>query len=87
MAIYNSPLPPDYKLQTIKGMNFHLYYGTMDTLMSKRDVLRLEDHLRYKNSVSVTEIPLFNHLDYMFGCNVTEILYRSVIDLMVSRLN
>lgn len=86
MAVYNSAVPPDYPLQAIAGMHFHLYYGTKDTLMGERDVHRLEDNLRYTNSVHVTELAHFNHLDYIFGNNVTDILYRPVMDVMLNRL-
>lgn len=51
--------------------------------MAKKDVFRLVDELRgSNNSVQVTEIPNFNHLDYIFASNVTEILYRSVFQAM-----
>lgn len=77
-AIYKSRTPPDYPLDKIKGLNLHLYYGTTDTVMAKKDVYRLVQRLKDRNSVSVTEIPNFNHLDYIFASNVTEILYRPV---------
>lgn len=86
MEIYNNPLPPDYPLQVIKGLKMHLFYGTKDTLMAKRDVHRLADHLRYTNDVYVTEIPDFNHLDYIFGRNVTEILYQGVLEEMLNNV-
>lgn len=78
MAVYKSRTPPDYPLDRIQGMNFHLYYGTTDTVMAKRDVYKLVERLQERNSISVTEIENFNHLDYIFASNVTEILYRPV---------
>lgn len=78
MAVYRSRTAPDYPLDRISGLNFHLYYGTTDTVLARKDVLHLVDHLQGNNSVQVTEIPNFNHLDYIFANNVTEILYRSV---------
>lgn len=84
MAIYNTPVPPDYPLQVIRGLDLRLFYGTKDTLMAKRDVERLADYLRYSNTVQVTQIRDFNHVDYIFGSNVTEILYRPVIDIMLN---
>lgn len=77
-AIYNSRRAPDYPLDTIKGLNIHMYYGTTDTVMAKKDVYRLVEHLKDRNSITVTEIANFNHLDYIFASNVTEILYRPV---------
>lgn len=78
MAIYKSRTPPDYPLDRLEGLNIHLYYGTTDTVLAKEDVYRLVDELKGKNSVQVTEVANFNHLDYLFASNVTEILYRSV---------
>lgn len=78
MAVYKSRSPPDYPLERIKGMRFHMYYGTTDTVMAKKDVYKLVDRLRERNHVQVTEIANFNHLDYIFARNVTEILYESV---------
>ena len=78
--IYNNPTPPDYPLQLISGLKFYFFYGTRDTLMAKKDVTRLADHLRYRNDVHVEKLKDFNHLDYIFGSNVTEILYRPIVD-------
>lgn len=82
MAVYQSRTAPEYPLDRIQGMNFHMYYGTTDTVMAKRDVYQLVDRLKGRNSISVTEIPNFNHLDYIFASNVTEILYRPVFRAM-----
>lgn len=82
MAVYKSRSPPDYALDRLKGLNFHMYYGTTDTVMAKRDVYRLVAKLKDQNSVQVTEISNFNHLDYIFASNVTEILYKPVFHAM-----
>lgn len=78
ILIYKNRTPPDYPLDRISGMNFHFYYGTTDTVMAKKDVYKLVDHIIERNKVKVTEIANFNHLDYLFATNVTNILYRPV---------
>ena len=79
VAVYKSRTAPDYPLTRIRGLNIHMYYGTTDNIMSKRDVYRLVEKIKDQNSVTVKDIPNFNHLDYLFATNVTEILYRSVL--------
>lgn len=82
-VIYNNPVPPEYPLTLISDLKFHLIYGTKDTLMAVRDVQRLANYLRFTNQVDVLELPNFNHLDYMFGNHVEDILYRPLIDILL----
>ena len=55
--------------------------------MAEKDVSLLVQVLKGRNTVERKEISNFNHLDYIFASNVTEILYLSVFKALKDGLS
>ncbi|KAH8299612.1 hypothetical protein KR044_003507 [Drosophila immigrans] len=82
---YGSKNPPDYDVEGI-DVPVYLYYSDNDYFASLIDV----DTLRYtmdpaslKRAYRMPEVK-WNHLDFLWGLNVKEILYDTVLDDIVS---
>lgn len=82
---YGSYSPPNYDLKQLKAP-LHFYYGTNDRLSAVTDVMKLAG-LVPKSTLKVNyKVPHehFNHLDFIWGTNVKELLYDKVIKDMKS---
>lgn len=80
---YGTFRPPNYNLEQITAP-VALHYGSNDWLAAVVDVQRLASRL--PNLVEYREVPhpRFNHLDFVWARNVSELLYNRVLDLMNS---
>lgn len=71
--------PPEYNPQ-----NMHvpaaMYYGDKDFLADRTDVQYLLDNL--PNIVHQKEFPNWNHVDFVTGLNVHQLLYKDILNLM-----
>lgn len=78
---YGSFKPPEYNLSNIKVPIF-LHYSDNDWLSTRDDVHRLSKQI--KSVVGSFRVPLlkFNHLDFVFAINATELIYNRILKIM-----
>lgn len=75
---YNQSTPPDYNLTAISSA-IYLYHGDADELASTQDVADLALKLtNLKKDYRVPD-PLFNHMDFLWGLNVKNLLYNTML--------
>ena len=79
--IYGSFKPPAYDLRRIKTPVF-LHYADNDWLSTPKDVKKLAAEL--PSAVGIYRVPLakFNHLDFVFAINATELIYNRLLNIM-----
>lgn len=75
------PQPPKYRLDTVK-VPVALYWGPNDWFVPPVDMKHLKSDL--PNVVRFYRVPddKFTHVDFAWGSNATDILYKPVIQLM-----
>lgn len=78
---YGTFKPPDYNLGNIKTPIF-LHYADNDWLSTPDDVHRLSKEI--KSVVGKFRVPMadFNHLDFVFAINATELIYDRLLNIM-----
>lgn len=76
---YRISEPPDYNIKNIKAP-IAFYYSENDWLAAKDDVEKLLKQL--SNIVAETYIPRYNHLDYVWGINAPQEIYKDVLRRM-----
>lgn len=81
MKHYGSIFPPSYDLSKVTAP-VALLYSHNDWLAAEVDVLRLNDELGNSIGHFLVTDKSFNHLDYMWGIDVVEIVYNKVFSLM-----
>lgn len=86
LQIYRSTEPPEYRLDRVSAP-VALHYGANDLLAAVVDVERLPSLLPNVVKFNQVPFPKFNHLDFVWGINVSTILYDDVIDLMKNAEN
>lgn len=79
--IYGTFKPPAYNLEAIKSPVF-LHYADNDWLSTPKDVKKLA--AKITSVVGTFRVPLakFNHLDFVFAINATELIYDRVLNIM-----
>ncbi|CAH0700808.1 unnamed protein product [Spodoptera exigua] len=79
--IYGTFKPPAYNLGVIKTPVF-LHYADNDWLSTPKDVKKLA--AKIPSVVGTFRVPLgkFNHLDFVFAINATELIYSRVLNIM-----
>ncbi|XP_013172126.1 PREDICTED: lipase 3-like [Papilio xuthus] len=82
LRIYGNLMPPKYDLGNIKIPVF-LHYTYNDPLSQVEDVDRLHKELGASTKMLVP-LPLFNHLDFIWGIDAKELLFDKVIKIMRS---
>lgn len=78
---YHSFSPPAYKLKNVR-CKVVLHYSENDWLATPEDVEELQQRLPNVVGKIVVEYPEFNHVDFVWGINARELLYRRVLKLM-----
>ncbi|XP_017768293.1 PREDICTED: uncharacterized protein LOC108556624 [Nicrophorus vespilloides] len=81
MKRYNSIFPPNYKLKAITSP-VYLFYSSNDWLSAVKDVNRLYEQLGNVHGKFLVLDSDWNHLDYMFGIDVVELVYNRILSLM-----
>ncbi|CAD6194863.1 unnamed protein product [Caenorhabditis auriculariae] len=81
-AKYGQATPPQYDFSKIAGTQIYLYWSPDDWLADEKDILA---YLLPKLSSSVlienNRLEHFNHLDFIWGLNATELIYQPTIDI------
>lgn len=79
MLVYKSLRPPDYPLGIVTAP-IHLYYSNNDWLVAVKDIQILASKLQ--NVVYSKMVPdmTFNHLDFLWGLNVQEMVYDDLVE-------
>ncbi|XP_073995470.1 lipase 3-like [Rhodnius prolixus] len=82
---YRSEQPPHYPLTNITAP-VALYWGANDLLLNGRTVRELGQSL--PNLIKSFEVadPKFTHMDFIFGLNAAEVLYKDIVYLFQSLL-
>ncbi|KAK9400680.1 Lipase, partial [Crotalus adamanteus] len=81
MEKYNQIIPPVYKIEDIK-IPIALWSGGNDLFVNIRDVEALISRL--SNVIYHQHVPEWQHLDYIWGLDATEIMYMRIIEIMKS---
>ncbi|XP_022340253.2 gastric triacylglycerol lipase-like isoform X2 [Crassostrea virginica] len=83
MNHYNQTTPPQYDPKSIK-IPVAMYYGDSDFLADRTDVQFLLDNL--PNIVHQKEFPSWNHVDFIYGINAPNLLYKDILELLQKHL-
>lgn len=86
MIKYGNVTPPEYNLKNI-NRPIYLFYAENDIFSSAIDVERLSKKLN--SLVGMNKVPRdgFGHLDFLFGKDVYDLVYRPVIKVMKNFTN
>lgn len=78
---YHSSTPPAYKLKNVR-CKVALHYSENDWLSTPEDVAELHRQLPNVLVKMLVDYPEFNHVDFVWGINARQLLYRRVLKLM-----
>ena len=78
---YNSVTPPEYKLENVRN-KVALHYSQNDWLATPKDVETLHHKLPNMIGKFLVNYPDFNHLDFVWGVDAQELLYKKIFKLM-----
>lgn len=76
---YGSPYPPKYDLSLIRTP-IALYWGSEDWFAVPDDVLSIVPHL--KSLIRTKEMKGWDHLEFLYGAEAEDSLYRELAELM-----
>jgi len=76
---YNQPYPPIYNISAF-NVPTYVYSGERDLLSTPQDVKALLSQVR--SIRAHRQIPKFNHLDFLWGVEANEILYKDIIQIL-----
>ncbi|XP_070610306.1 lysosomal acid lipase/cholesteryl ester hydrolase-like [Erythrolamprus reginae] len=79
MEKYNQTTPPIYKIEDIK-IPFALWSGENDSFVNIKDIQALI--ARLSNVIYHQHVPEWQHLDYIWGLDATEVMYMPIIEIM-----
>lgn len=77
---YGRPEPPDYKLQNLKAP-FYFFYARNDWVNTEADITILYNKLPNVKKILVAD-PQFNHLDFLYGTQAPELVYKQILKIM-----
>lgn len=60
----------------------YLFYSKSDWLSGEKDVAKLYMQLRNVKGAFLLTDDTFNHLDYLFGIEAPELVYRDIMELL-----
>ncbi|XP_047122052.1 lipase 3-like [Schistocerca piceifrons] len=80
---YGKATPPDYNLANVTAP-VYLFYGPNDWLAGPTDIDRLHNQLGNSKEKNQIEFPKFNHLDFIYGKDAYDFVYKPVLDVMNS---
>ena len=75
--------PPQNDPKSVK-IPVAIYYGDSDFLADRTDVQFLLDNL--PNIVHQKEFPNWNHVDFIYGINAPNLLYKDILELLQKHL-
>ncbi|XP_075991979.1 lipase 3-like isoform X2 [Anticarsia gemmatalis] len=78
---YGTYKPPSYDLTAVKTPVF-LHYAENDWLSTPKDVKKLAEAMPAAVGIYRVPLPTFNHLDFVFAINATELIYNRLIKIM-----
>lgn len=78
---YGSIKPPAYNLKAIRTPVF-LHYADNDWLSTPTDVRKLAGEIQSAIGIYRVPLPKFNHLDFVFAINATELIYNRLLNIM-----
>ncbi|XP_064619780.1 gastric triacylglycerol lipase-like [Lineus longissimus] len=76
---YKQDTPPEYHPENV-NIPVALFYGDKDKLADKGDVAELIPKL--KKLIKAVEIPIFEHLDFIWAMNAVDPVYKPMLDMM-----
>uniref|UniRef100_A0A8D0EJ59 Partial AB-hydrolase lipase domain-containing protein n=1 Tax=Strix occidentalis caurina TaxID=311401 RepID=A0A8D0EJ59_STROC len=80
MKKYNQSTPPAYKIEKI-GTPIAVWSGGQDKFADPKDMAELLP--RIPNLIYHEHFPAWGHLDFIWGLDATEKMYRKIIELMI----
>lgn len=80
---YRRTSPPEYNLKNVKAP-IALYYSKNDWLATYEDVERLIPRLPNVKKSYLVPHEKFNHLDFLWGTQAPQLLYKEIIKNMKS---
>ncbi|XP_024882714.1 uncharacterized protein LOC112461630 [Temnothorax curvispinosus] len=81
LLIYNATEPPDYNLANIT-VPIALFYADNDWLANSLDVKKLYSMLPNVLDLYRVPFPKFNHLDFIWGKDAFELVYKRLLEIM-----
>lgn len=79
LDVYNCSHPPRYNLSNII-VPIAFYYAKNDILAVPTDVVELYSHLPNRLGLHLIKYDKFNHVDFLYSKNVTDMVYQSVMN-------
>ncbi|XP_050567928.1 lysosomal acid lipase/cholesteryl ester hydrolase-like [Cygnus atratus] len=80
MKKYNQPTPPAYNIERI-STPIAVWSGGQDKFAGPKDIAKLLSQIT--NLCYYKHIPEWGHLDFVWGLDATERMYRKIIELMI----
>ncbi|KAG8262757.1 hypothetical protein J6590_047277 [Homalodisca vitripennis] len=81
LARYGSSSPPDYDLSKT-SMPVINFYGEGDTLVDSRDATELSAKLPNLIANIAVDNPLFNHMDFIWAEDATDLVYQRILEVI-----
>ena len=79
---YFQPFPPKYEVADVQ-VPTGLFIGQTDWLATPADINKhIRGVMKAKYVVYDKELPNWNHMDYVWGTNANELVYKDVIMMM-----
>ncbi|XP_050061037.1 gastric triacylglycerol lipase-like [Aphis gossypii] len=81
LEVYNCSHPPKYNLSNVIAP-IAFYYAKNDILADPLDVVELYSRLPNRLGINLIKFDQFNHVDFLYSKNVTEMVYQSVMNTL-----
>lgn len=81
MVVYGQMTPPDYHLNKVIAP-VYLHYADNDWLAHPLDVDRIENNIGNMKAKIKADLPMFNHIDFMWGIDSTTLIYEPILALL-----
>ena len=81
LEVYGSEKPPLYDLSLVTAP-VALHYGANDNIVSRNDIENIKQQLSNTIGVYEVELPLFNHLDFVYGIDAKTLVYDKILSIM-----
>jgi lysosomal acid lipase/cholesteryl ester hydrolase len=81
MVVYGQMTPPDYHLNKVIAP-VYLHYADNDWLAHPLDVDRIENNIGNMKAKIKADLPMFNHIDFMWGIDANTLIYEPIIALL-----
>ncbi|KAJ8675723.1 hypothetical protein QAD02_011509 [Eretmocerus hayati] len=84
--VYRTPKPPTYDLSKVQ-VPIAVFWSRNDWLVGGQDVKRFYSEIPIKIGIHEVEHKKFNHFDFLWAVNATNLVYTKVLDIMDSYEN